>query len=332
MNCFVIMPFNREFHDVYASIRTSVEGASQGTPLKCFRLDESRPAGRITDRLLQEIQSATLCIADLTGSKPNVMWEVGYAMALRKPTIIITQDGGELPFDIRMMETLRYDRNYLNETLCEPLKRMTIDTISSVLLASQSADHPTVSVEKELIGDLLEQMRELRNIVGQAVTAWNPPRSQMHEIMPRPDNLQALEGEWVNRESDTHLYARVINGELVVPYCYMGNDGLTSVYYGWKRTGDYWFARYCWLITQMSGFAFLKQESLDLLTGAWWSDIGSLQVPETPDFGSGIPVRWERISNAQPPDWATQFFEEVRTNGIIRCLTASRHCQREHSE
>ena len=104
-------------------------------PLRCFRLNESRPAGRITDRLLQEIRSGSLCIADLTGGKPNVMWEVGYAMALGKPTIIITQDKGEMPFDIRDMETLQYDRRHLNETLGNPLKRAVIrcgvfDTVS----------------------------------------------------------------------------------------------------------------------------------------------------------------------------------------------------------
>jgi nucleoside 2-deoxyribosyltransferase len=88
MNCFVIMPFAREFDDVYATIQSAVERACKDNSLLCFRLDENRQAGRITARLVQEIESASLCIADLTGSKPNIMWEVGYAMALRKPTIL----------------------------------------------------------------------------------------------------------------------------------------------------------------------------------------------------------------------------------------------------
>jgi nucleoside 2-deoxyribosyltransferase len=106
------MPFASEFNDVYATIKASVEGASGENSLRCFRLDESRPAGRITDRLIREIQAASLCIADLTGAKPNVMWEVGYAMALGKPTIIITQENDELPFDVRVMETIHYDRKH----------------------------------------------------------------------------------------------------------------------------------------------------------------------------------------------------------------------------
>src|SRR5258708_3446356 len=100
------MPYAPEFEDVYATIQSIVEGVRGDNPLRCFRLDESRPAGRITARLIREIESASVCIADLTGTRPNIMWEVGYAMALGKPTILITQDPSELPFDIRDMETL----------------------------------------------------------------------------------------------------------------------------------------------------------------------------------------------------------------------------------
>src|SRR4051812_29416230 len=117
------MPFARDFDDVYATIKVSVEGAFADQRIRCFRLDESRAAGRITDRLLQELRAASLCVADVTHSKPNVMWEVGYAMALGKPTILLTQDKEQLHFDINDMETLRYERSHLSETLGGPLKR-----------------------------------------------------------------------------------------------------------------------------------------------------------------------------------------------------------------
>src|SRR5579859_2708868 len=92
------MPFSEEFDDVYANIKTAVQRAISAREGRCFRLDEARPAGRITERLLKELQSASFCVADLTGNRPNVMWEVGYAMALCKPIIIVTQKIEELPF------------------------------------------------------------------------------------------------------------------------------------------------------------------------------------------------------------------------------------------
>ena len=84
------MPFAQDFEDVYSTIKGSVEVATSDVSGRCFRLDESQPAGRITDRLLKEINAASFCIADLTGNTPNVMWEMGYAMALGRPTIIVT--------------------------------------------------------------------------------------------------------------------------------------------------------------------------------------------------------------------------------------------------
>src|SRR5262249_6845373 len=152
--------------------------------------------------------------------------------------------------------------------------------------------------------ELLEQICELRSMVGQAVRTWNPTPQQAQEPVQARDGLLALEGAWVNRKSRTHLYACMIDNELVAPYCFCGNDRLTSAYYGWKKIGEFWFARFCWLTTDISGFAFLKHESVDLMTGAWWGDDDAKEIPESPNFGSGVSILWERKADAQFPGWA----------------------------
>lgn len=119
LKAFVIMPFAPEFDDVYDVIRQSV--SALGEDLVATRLDEVRAAGRITDDLLQELEGAALCIADVTGSNPNVMWEVGFAAALHKPTVAISQATTTLPFDIRDVRTLEYDRSKLSASLRSPL-------------------------------------------------------------------------------------------------------------------------------------------------------------------------------------------------------------------
>ena len=83
-----------------------------------------------------------------------------------------------------------------------------------------------------------------------------------------PAAVERLAGAWVNKESGSHIYARVVRGELVAPYCFTGNDELTGVYFAWRRVGDYWFARYRWLDATPIGFTFLRDESIDKLTGA----------------------------------------------------------------
>src|SRR5262245_57270157 len=116
------MPFAREFDDVYSTIKNTIDSILAERRGTCFRLDESRPAGRITERLFREIHACEMCVADVTGTKPNVMWELGYAMALEKPTILLTQALTDLPFDVKDLQSIEYDRNHLNQTLGVPLK------------------------------------------------------------------------------------------------------------------------------------------------------------------------------------------------------------------
>lgn len=315
MNCFVIMPFAAEFDDVYESIKAGVEGALETNGGRCFRLDEARPAGRITDRLLTELQSASLCVADLTGARPNVMWETGYAMALGKPIIIVTQSLQDVPFDLKDMQSLQYDRGRLSGTLAGPLRRMVIDTVAAVQ-GSASAPALRPDPNAELVAALSDQVSELKSIVAQAVNFWSPGKSQPQPPRDQTGNLRSLEGAWVSKEFGSHMYAAMVNDELVVPYSYKGNDGLIGVYYGWKMVGEHWFARFTWIHGNISGFRFMKQESLDLLTGAWWHDDES-GVPDTPPpMQSGFQSSWERKSDLDFPAWATEFIDEVRRMGL----------------
>jgi hypothetical protein len=130
LKCFVIMPFRSEFDDVYDSIKLAVTSAAIGENLSCSRLDEVRSAGVITEDLLTEIRGAALCIADVTDSNPNVMWEMGFAAALQKPTIAISQQGSRLPFDISSIRTLFYDRQKLAATLRASLTDATKETLT----------------------------------------------------------------------------------------------------------------------------------------------------------------------------------------------------------
>jgi nucleoside 2-deoxyribosyltransferase len=55
------------------------------------------PFGRT---IKQAIERADFVIADLTGSNPDVMYEVGYAQALRKPVLPIIQLEDTIPSDL----------------------------------------------------------------------------------------------------------------------------------------------------------------------------------------------------------------------------------------
>ncbi len=312
MNCFVLMPFASEFDDVYVAIKASFCAAIDSNACRCFRLDETRPAGRITDRLLQELKAASLCVADLTGNNANVMWEVGFAMALGCPTIIVTQSISSLPFDLRDMQSLQYDRDRLNSTLSHPLKGMIIDTF-----ASHKHARPSRENDPGLVGELMTEVASLKSMLAEAVQTWNPSKSTQREAVTNANDLRALEGAWINEESGSHVYARVIGDDLVAPYCWGGNEDLTGVYFDWRKTGDYWFARFRWLDSPVAGFAFLKHESMEYLRGAWWYEWQEPRNPVSPPNSKGVTISW-RKSTGSFPDWANKYLKKVAEHGFVR--------------
>ena len=311
------MPFAANFEDVYAVIKTTVESAVSDEGVRCFRLDESRPAGRITDRLLTELHAATFCIADLTENKPNVMWELGYAMALGKPAILITQGAGPLPFDVEGMQSIVYQRERLYATLAGELKQSVLDTLG----AMSAPAHSPAEVSASAVGAMLAEMAQLKNIVSEVVVAWKssepaPPHSSQPE-------LQALVGNWFNTESGSHTYSRVVRGELVSPYCYGANDRLTGVYFGWRRIGEYWYARYQWFEQNISGFSFLRMESLDTMSGAWWYAEDENGEDGPPPLNGGEAAHWVKHTEVAP-SWAEEFFREVEEQGLASLLARTR--------
>jgi hypothetical protein len=148
MRALALMPFSAEFNDVFASLCAActkfieLQATTNGEAvpqLDCTRIDKEAGDMDIMKRLLVAIRTATFCIADLTGNNKNVLWELGYAMALTKPVIIITQDRDSIGFDLHNFENLDYCRDELTKTLEVPL----VDKIKALLSSPDSFVCPT---------------------------------------------------------------------------------------------------------------------------------------------------------------------------------------------
>jgi nucleoside 2-deoxyribosyltransferase len=134
MRILMIMPFEESFKDVHAACQQAVDsakahaGGEQPHPradllqeIELYRVDDGHGAVSIMDDLLKHMKESTLCIVDISGNNPNVLWELGYAMALEKPIIMLAQDVESAPFDVSAYRTLQYDRDNLSKTLVESL-------------------------------------------------------------------------------------------------------------------------------------------------------------------------------------------------------------------
>src|SRR4051812_35028355 len=105
--CFALMPFSPEFDDIY---NYGIKESCKNADAYCERVDEQIYHERILDRIYNQIAKADLIIADMTGRNPNVFYEVGYAHALNKPTILLTQNLEDIPFDLKHFPHIIYDK------------------------------------------------------------------------------------------------------------------------------------------------------------------------------------------------------------------------------
>jgi hypothetical protein len=103
---FVVMPFAAEFQDVYI---LGIREVAEKLGFVIERADEIEHNNSIVQIILERIRDCDAVIADTTGRNPNVFYEVGYAHALGKPTILIARKGEMLPFDVQSINFIIYE-------------------------------------------------------------------------------------------------------------------------------------------------------------------------------------------------------------------------------
>lgn len=95
---FVLMPFDARFDDIY---KFGIKGAADDVGAYAERVDEQIFTEGILDRIFNQINKADIIVADMTGRNPNVFYEVGYAHALGKIVLLLTQNTDDIPFDLK---------------------------------------------------------------------------------------------------------------------------------------------------------------------------------------------------------------------------------------
>ena len=118
---FVLMPFNEQFHDVY---EVGIKLACKESGAYCERVDEQIFEENILDRIYNQIEKADLVVADMSDRNANVYYEVGFAHALNKRVILITNNEQDIPFDLKHYPHIIYDSriSYLKKELEKKLK------------------------------------------------------------------------------------------------------------------------------------------------------------------------------------------------------------------
>ncbi|WP_144663218.1 hypothetical protein [Paenarthrobacter nicotinovorans] len=109
---FVISPIGspgsqpRKHADLF--LKYIVREALPESEYNVVRADEEDSPYAITESMLGRILQADLCVADITGLNPNVMYELALAHAAAKKVVIMTADEGPIPFDIKDSRVVKY--------------------------------------------------------------------------------------------------------------------------------------------------------------------------------------------------------------------------------
>lgn len=96
---FIMMwmdPKRTELDDVTDTVRETFRSFG----IRAVRADDIEHEGLITERVINEIRKAEFLFADLTGTRPNVYYEVGFAHALGKRVILFRKNDTDVHFDL----------------------------------------------------------------------------------------------------------------------------------------------------------------------------------------------------------------------------------------
>lgn len=170
--CFCIAPFGGWFDNYYEEIYSPAIKSVGLSPRRAN--DIYRPSNIVSD-IWAYTKKAEVILADLTGKNSNVFYELGLAHAIAKPVILITETMDDIPFDLRALRVIVYDKNapdwgnILKESIENALKEVisspkeavlpTFLTVSRKFATITSSEKKLIEIKQEI--DLLK--RELRS-------------------------------------------------------------------------------------------------------------------------------------------------------------------------
>ena len=108
--CFVLMPFStsathseEEWTDIFEKL---FKPAWTELGIECYRI--KMPRGSITKSIIEKLYGASMVFADLTDSNPDVMYELGVRHTFRKPSVMVKEQGSNIPFDVSDYAVFEY--------------------------------------------------------------------------------------------------------------------------------------------------------------------------------------------------------------------------------
>lgn len=165
----------------------------------------------------------------------------------------------------------------------------------------------------------LQGQKELLKKVNHISNLLQPSDPSVGEGPPMSNTLAlAIKGCWTDSNTNTTLYPRLVDEELLVPYCYRGDSHLTGVFFDFRQKAeDVFFARFKWINSSplIQGFAYIELVGSNKVTGGWWfsEDVPKQALEDLERFDPDLPRMNELTLSKRPqpktlPKWVDDFF------------------------
>jgi hypothetical protein len=226
--CFVIMPFGYPSDRYYGNVFAPAVSAAGLEPIRADSLFRSTSIIGDIWRLTQE---AAVLIADLSGKNPNVFYELGLAHAIGKPVILVSSSIEDIPFDLRSLRVLVYDKDNeawgaeLRERIVSSLRETLEDLPSAVPLPFvelRPVNRPIEDPVEYEFRQIREELRAIRlaqqsSYPTRAPTSYDPfpPLGNQAIVEKLWEALSPLEARWVTDEILAHIGAELWIGRRI---------------------------------------------------------------------------------------------------------------------
>lgn len=217
---------------------------------------------RISKRIVSNIFRQDIVVADISDLNPNVMLELGLRLASKKPTVIVYEHGGKIPFDIGDVGALPYpgDLNILEmETFLEKFSALLNARLAAfadgtyepylgdVVVEVLEPQTKEVSIGEAVLERLEEMARRMSRLEKSSIfTQYNPSPARKNIAPSHPYYIQFS----IPLENVDAFERSPLDGEVYL----IGNAQNGRMVYDMVPTSEFQFEKFALRIKEFGGY------------------------------------------------------------------------------